>query len=1103
MTRFFPLALLLTLHVMAPAQAPRMTVRGNDGAVKLLQVEQAEVSVRIFGDVAETVLDLNFRNDSDRAVEGEFVLPLPEGATVCAYALEVNGKLRDGVAVEKERARTAYETVKRRMIDPGIVERESGNVYRTKVYPVPAKGTKRLRISYNETLRLNGQGFGYSLPLDFPDSLNSFSCELRGAGIQVRAAAGLSFTANADDCLKSEIGNGKPGGTLKLTVPSPDGPQMMVEDEAQPAFTLSARPLEITPRPRPSPDSVMLVWDASASGAERDHAKELVLLDSWFAKLGRTRVKLRVLRDRLVDGGEFEIRGGRWAELKKALQQVDYDGATDLSRIQVSTEETDLVVLISDGVSTLGSAAPKIPVPWIFLHSGKNAPSKSLARQAEASGGAAIPLTTDDLARSLRKLTHQTLRLSTVVGSDVRDVFIDQSAGQGQPVRVYGTLAQSRAGKLELRYGYGKEIISTTEVTYQPGGNRSGTIRRLHAQRALAELELENPPDRKRIIEHCKKHGLVSDFTSLIVLERIEDYAEHQIPPPEPELQEEYRRLVELRARQRSSASGDFAQAWSARLKWYGQEFPGHVARILPRLRQVGIWKKAVDSQFAPAQRDAKAYEAAASWFERGMKAFHQRRELRTEEDYNKWIRSIDELHTQWPTLAQKPVQPPPAGQPLAVSVRGLVVNPGLVTGESGMTLKQAIQKAGGVHPMGKLDSVALYRNAGKIVYNTLSEQYQDVALFPGDMLVVSRPMVSSSCFDGFSAAPGPDPDPRKAPAVSEAKDLWVERRSEDNAFSRGLKGQASIPGVAEESVVGEVVVRELPRIEVDDVDFKAFEAAIAAKGDPEAAYQKLKVGKIYQPKFYLEAARILFGKNHLDLARRVLSNLVEWRPGDVAALREYALWLAEFGQAGEAEAVLLAISKDVPAGLEARLDLASIRAIRGESLPALEALHLPLDVPSFSDSGSFYTIAMTEIYALYEKPSPERSNYPQLWEDYRRKNLPADIRIVLSAASGGGGLGVTVKEPGGLTSSDFSGTSEIGGQVTAFGGTREYMIRHAVPGIYQVTCTSGTPTTVRCVIHTDWGRPNQQSRVVTAWLDSHEIADLGDIRFEFREKVK
>ena len=147
-------AAILSLH----GQGPRMTVAGTQ---TILEIEEASVKVQVTGSVVSTEMELMFRNPTARMVEGEFVLPLPAGATVSSYALEVNGALREAVAVEKERAKVAYETIKRQMIDPGIVERQAGNVYRTRVFPVPASGTKRLRIGYVETLRQEAGGFRY------------------------------------------------------------------------------------------------------------------------------------------------------------------------------------------------------------------------------------------------------------------------------------------------------------------------------------------------------------------------------------------------------------------------------------------------------------------------------------------------------------------------------------------------------------------------------------------------------------------------------------------------------------------------------------------------------------------------------------------------------------------------------------------------------------------------------------------------------------------------------------------------------------------------------------------------------------------------------
>ena len=164
--------LLATIFALAAAlsggaQAQSLTIKDRAGKRVPLHVDRLQLGVSVIGEVALTTLTLRFQNHTDRMQEGEFLMELPAGATVSDYALEVNGELRESVAVEKERARYAYETIKRQMIDPGIVEREANNVYRTRVFPIPPKGTKELRIGYVERLSA------------VPEDLFTLRCRLR------------------------------------------------------------------------------------------------------------------------------------------------------------------------------------------------------------------------------------------------------------------------------------------------------------------------------------------------------------------------------------------------------------------------------------------------------------------------------------------------------------------------------------------------------------------------------------------------------------------------------------------------------------------------------------------------------------------------------------------------------------------------------------------------------------------------------------------------------------------------------------------------------------------------------------------------------------
>ena len=1082
-----------------------MTTRDPDGTVKRLHLDQADVSVRILGDLAETAFELCFRNDGDRPVEGEFVLPLPEGATVSGYALEVNGKMRDSVAVEKDRARTAYESIKRRMVDPGLVEREANNTYRTKVFPVPAKGTKRLRISYTEALRETAAGtFAYALPLDFPEAMDHFSCKISGIAscpLTITHPAALEFTADNTGEQSANLKDSKPVGTLALMVKLPAEPLLIAEDDPPKMYYLTAIIPQLPSASRPAPASIALVWDASLSALTRDHDKELSLLDSWFAKLGKTHIHLHLLRDRIEDGGEFDVRDGQWDKLKQTLRQVDYDGATCFYALPAAAKSADLIVYVGDGVPALGDVNFSAALPWVILHSGGPLADNRLARLAGPTGSTVIDLTKETIGTALEKLSEQPMSFS--IDGAARDrLILSDNLCPGHRLRVLGTLQLGRSNPpLQLTFTRGSADKSS-RIAKESDAHPNGLIRRIHAQQVLADLERQTFPDRYRIISHCKSNGLVSAYTSLIVLDRIEDYARYQIPPPEPELQVDYERLVYSYDRYNGTGVG---AAWSAKLQWYRHPFPDYDGVLRPRLKQVGIWKKAVELLFAPEQRDPVAFATIAGWHDKAVALIAERPKLKTMDDYQQWKESIDEMNDQGKQLAQTPLHQPPAGKPLTVAVRGMVVNPGLVTGTPGMTLRQAIRQPDSPQPLANLDYVALYRNAGKTIYNMLSEQYQDIPLFPADMVVVGQPPESGGCCDPFAAAQSADPfaaaqpaDPAKRAAVIQQQDLWIPARS-DNSDLFAAAGGDSNPSGSGDSARGEngyaisnITVR--PAGEgalIDTAAMKEFSKAVAAGADAPAAYRKLLGGKIYQPQCYVEIARVLFGKGHDALATRALSNLLEQRPGDVGALRSYAYWLAEFGQSGAAEQVLSPLSFDNPL---IAMDLASIQATRRDLAGAANILSGSMIRDLAGEPGELAAIALTKYNVLYRFLSDPMLPY---WRKFPEV-LTADIRVCVTLSSADDSLRLEVIEPDDSTCCKPGLPSQFGGRITGANGVREYMIRHAVPGTYQIRCSAAQTTTVRAVIHTHWGGKNQQTKVVTQWLEPQKLQQLGEIQFEF-----
>src|SRR5688572_7033576 len=78
---------------------PRLTVaQGADTPVVLQAIR---IETEISGSRALTTVEMTFFNPNRRILEGELQFPLLDGQQVSGFALDIDGKLRDAVPVEK------------------------------------------------------------------------------------------------------------------------------------------------------------------------------------------------------------------------------------------------------------------------------------------------------------------------------------------------------------------------------------------------------------------------------------------------------------------------------------------------------------------------------------------------------------------------------------------------------------------------------------------------------------------------------------------------------------------------------------------------------------------------------------------------------------------------------------------------------------------------------------------------------------------------------------------------------------------------------------------------------------------------------------------
>lgn len=130
-----------------------------------LAIKYHRVQVTIEDRVATTRIDQVFVNELPYEVEGEYIFPLPEGASIGKFAMWVDGVKLDAQALDAEAARAIYEEIVRNRRDPALLEYAGRGAFRARIYPIPPRGERRIEIAYTEVLPLEAGLVRYVYPL--------------------------------------------------------------------------------------------------------------------------------------------------------------------------------------------------------------------------------------------------------------------------------------------------------------------------------------------------------------------------------------------------------------------------------------------------------------------------------------------------------------------------------------------------------------------------------------------------------------------------------------------------------------------------------------------------------------------------------------------------------------------------------------------------------------------------------------------------------------------------------------------------------------------------------------------------------------------------
>jgi hypothetical protein len=311
------------------------------------------------------------------------------------------------------------------------------------------------------------------------------------------------------------------------------------------------------------------------------------------------------------------------------------------------------------------------------------------------------------------------------------------------------------------------------------------------------------------------------------------------------------------------------------------------------------------------------------------------------------------------------------------------------------------------------------------------------------------------------------------------------------------------------------------PRSAGASIQIKAWSAdtpyltRVRTSPDPYAMYLRERGEYAGSPAFFLDCGDFFLGLGARALGLRVLSNLVELGLDDPPLLRMYAWRLQQAGELTAAVDVFERVRRLRDDEPQSHRDLALALAERWEAVgapgDATRAMELLYDVVErqWERFPEIELIALVELNRLIARAGARGIPAPARIDRRLVQLLDLDLRISLSWDLDMTDVDLHVFEPDGEHAYYGNNRTSMGGLVSRDFregyGPEEYVLRRAVPGLYQVKAhyygshqqTIAGACTVIAHVFLNYGRANEQRQVMTLRLDrpSDQVI-VGEVTF-------
>jgi Vault protein inter-alpha-trypsin domain len=533
--------LMLPIHA---AEAANPQLRAIEDGIDLgkdaeenesLTITDMAINMRVHGLSAEVTVTATLANGSDDDIEARFALALPDDAVLTGYALDINGTLIEGVLLEQPKAKKVFEDEVRRGIDPGLAEVSAGNRFETRVYPVPERGVRLIKVRFVVPIGADGT-FAWPLETDAP--VGRFALRLDASGLAEAPVLIDTFDKRATLTGKNgewtgqiTAANQELDGTITLSGLKQRGEFVLAKHDGGGTFFDLSDGVKTPIKQAAKPARVRVYWDSSRSRTDSLLDEESALLTQYLNWATPETVDVVRLSSGMaqVDSLTGPNMGKAAAEMLKG--QV-YRGATSFGGLDtLKLPDADVCLVFTDGVTTLDLTAEFDPdCDVIIIASGPNAGGPGAQILADDAGGRLMRLNEDNGADVLANLTKPHVGVVSVTDKNGRRLdHITLPAPSGQ-WRIIGKAPMGDEIHVRLS-GVPRrdaELVYTPDSGARGGSNAAGA---LWAQRRVTQLS-RDPADHDAMVEMAKSYRVASPSMAFLVLESPEQYVRADIVPP-------------------------------------------------------------------------------------------------------------------------------------------------------------------------------------------------------------------------------------------------------------------------------------------------------------------------------------------------------------------------------------------------------------------------------------------------------------------------------------------------------------------------------------------------------------------------------------------